>query len=221
MKLIIAASWLIAVAPILVTRAPAAIVTLEFTGTYDIAGENGAGYPVYGVSGNSVPYRFQITYDTSLDTNALFFPAGALLDGLPTLNAWHGYSASGVIATDVTFGGQTWTAANLPGRALGTSVADLWFDTDISQAAPTKSWVFFSAGFPDEGYLDLGGGPPNDGLSSTLRQLSFVSDRMGVGSSSLMTITVVPEPTSTLAAFLGLGTLALTRRGAARRRMAS
>jgi hypothetical protein len=33
--------------------------------------------------------------------------------------------------------------------------ADLWFDTDISAATPTRSWIFFSR---DSGALELGGG---------------------------------------------------------------
>ena len=105
--------------------AQAAVVTLSFSGTYDTSGDT-----IFGLSGAAVPYNFRITYDTTLDTNTFFLATGATQGGLTTTHEWHGYSVSGITATSLTFGSQTWTAGDLVPRPLAIGItANLWFDT--------------------------------------------------------------------------------------------
>jgi hypothetical protein len=191
-----------------------ALVSLSFSGTYDTFGGT-----FFGLSGAAVPYNFQITYDTTLDTNTFFFATGASLGGATTTHEWHGYSASGITFTSLTLGSQTWTAGDVSPLTPATGItADLWFDTDISLSTPTRSWILFSGGNPDSGALELGG-IANDGVNIFMQQASSVFDFDNVASravSSLMTITAVPEPTTL--AIVGLGVLALAGRKLARRK---
>jgi len=181
----------------------AAVVQLSFSGTYDTFGGT-----VFGLSGSAVPYNYQITYDTSLDTNTLYFSTGALLGSDVTTHEWFGYSASGITATSLTFGTKTWTVAALNPRipAIGVS-ADLWFNTDISVSPPTLGWALFSDG---GGKLQLGSGASAFGNIF----MSPVSSVFGgtilppSANSSNMSIQEVPEPaTIGLLALGGLGVL--------------
>src|SRR5437879_850260 len=87
----IAAALGVALGLLVAGSAQAALVTLSFSGTYDTGGGT-----VFGLSGAAVPYNFQITYDTTLNTNTFFFATGASLGGETTTHEWHGYSASGI-----------------------------------------------------------------------------------------------------------------------------
>jgi hypothetical protein len=192
----IAVALRIALALLVAGRAQAAVVTLSFSGTYNTGPST-----VFGEFGAAVPYNFQITYDTTLNTNSFFFPTGAFLGSQTTTHEWHGYSASGITATSLTFGSQTWTAGNVSPRipAIGVS-ADLWFDTDISIAAPTRCWIFFDGGSPGVGALELGAGAAN-AVNIFMEQTSSVFDNGfpgGAGFSSLMTITAPPRAPSTV-----------------------
>jgi hypothetical protein len=181
----------------------AAVVQLSFSGTY-----NTFGGTVFGLSGSAVPYNYQLTYNTSLDTNTLYFPTGALLGSDVTTHEWFGYSASGITATSLTFGTKTWTVAALSPRipAVGVS-ADLWLDTDISVSPPTLGWAFFSDG---GGKLQLGSGASAFG-NIFMSPVSSVFDGTVLplsANSSNMSIQEVPEPaTIGLLAFAGLGVL--------------
>jgi hypothetical protein len=85
--------------------ARAAILTLEFTGTYDTGNET-----LFGLSGPAVPFAFSLTYDTSLDTNTVFCAAGTTTaHGNTLLEDFYGYSKSGIIASTLTFGSHSWT----------------------------------------------------------------------------------------------------------------
>lgn len=201
--------------------AQATLVNLSFSGTYDIFIPQGT---VFGLSGPAVPYNFQITYDTTLDANTFFFATGASLGSETTTHEWHGYSASGISDTSLTFGSQTWTVGDLGPFPLEPAIgvtADLWFDTDINLSTPTRSWIGFSGGSPVPGILGLGGAI-GDGVNIFFGQTSFVIEprNLTFGLSSLMTIertvAAVPEP-NTLA-LVGLGVLALTGRKVARRK---
>src|SRR5438132_7028056 len=124
------AAWVVVFGCLGAGSTQAATVQLSFSGTYNTFGDT-----VFGLSGPAVPYNYQLTYDTSLDTNPYFFPTGAALGSDITTHEWHGYSASGITAASLTFGAKTWTATDLSPRipAVGVS-ADLWFDKDISLA---------------------------------------------------------------------------------------
>jgi len=111
------------------------VISLEFSGTYDTFGQT-----VFGLSGSAVPFDYTMTYDTSLNTSSLIIPAGAIIDGYTFGDSFYGYSASGITALNLTFGSQTWTAADLiPITPSGGYTADIWFNTDLSTATPTKT----------------------------------------------------------------------------------
>ena len=203
----------IALVLLVVGTARAERVTLTFSGTYDVGGET-----VFGVSDTDVPYAFEITYDTALDTNPLFFGTGVALGDYTTTHPWYGYSASGITATSLTFGSQTWTAGDLSPQALiGGHEADLWFDTDIGIATPTRSWIRFQGGSPGSGALNLGGSVAGMNTVEMYQHSSVLDQSHGSQRySSLMTISAiaVPEPSSLAMVILGLLALAgLRRRG--------
>ena len=119
----------------------ASIVDLTFSGNYEGA-----------VSG---PFSYSMTYDTSLDTNTEFFATGDALGGKVTTHPWYGYSASGIIDSDIEFEG----AEFLPNHILSSIVdlgdaADIWFDVDLATGAtPTLALIHFTN---LEGDLTLG-----------------------------------------------------------------
>jgi hypothetical protein len=144
----------IAVAGLVSARpACASIYTLTFSGSYNTQGQ-----AIFGQFGASVPYEFAITYDTSLGMLEFSIPQGQLLGTHTTFNPFFGYSASGITATKLTFGTQTWTASDIQliSPAPPTVSAALWFDTDITLATPTRSAITFSPGGPGVGELQLG-----------------------------------------------------------------
>ena len=193
----------IALGLLVVGTARAELVTLTFSGTYDTDGRT-----VFGVSGADVPYTFEITYNTALDTNPLFFGTGVALGSYTTTHPWYGYSASGVTATSLTFGSQTWTAGDLsPQVAPGGYEADLWFDADIGIATPTRSWISFAGGSPGSGDLNLGGAGVGINTVEMYQDSSVLEfDYFSTGYSSRMTISVlaVPEPSTYAMALAGL-----------------
>ena len=88
------------------------VISLEFSGTYDTFGQT-----VFGLSGSAVPFDYTMTYDTSLNTNSLIIPAGAIIDGITFGDSFYGYSLSGITALNLTFGSQglTFRFPNNPG----------------------------------------------------------------------------------------------------------
>jgi len=113
------------------------VISLGFSGTYDTNGQT-----VFGLSGSAVPFDYTMTYDTSLNTSSLIIPAGAIIDGYTFADSFYGYSASGITALNLTFGSQTWTAADIvPRDPVGGYSADIWFNTDLSTATPTRTWL--------------------------------------------------------------------------------
>ena len=127
---------------LIATSAHAAVVNLTFTGTYDTYGTT-----VFGLSGSAVPYSYQLTYDTSLDTSAEFYAVGANIGLQTAVHEWHGYSASGITALEVSFGTQTWGIADLvPARLTTHIVADMWLDASLEEEAPTLGRIQFKQG---------------------------------------------------------------------------
>ena len=167
----------------------AAVLELSFSGTYDTGGAT-----LFGLSGSAVPYNYEITYDTSLNTSPWFFPAGSSLGGDITTQEWHGYSASGILGCSLTFGTKTWAPADILPRvpAVGVS-ADLWCDTDLDLAAPTRIWTSF---------LDTSGNGLEIGSAASVSgstSLDLVSSVFAlhpirvIATSSDLSIQVVPE----------------------------
>ncbi|MCQ8181935.1 hypothetical protein NP603_12520 [Methylomonas sp. SURF-1] len=186
-----------------------ASVTLNFLGTYDTAGNT-----VFGQSG-IVPFNYQITYDTALDTNSQYFASGTSLGGLITTHEWYGYSSSGIISSNINFAGVSWSAGDLMNLipAIGVS-ADLWFDSDISLVTPTKAWLQFNN---VNGLLLLGGASAN-GINVSMSSTSEIRERsnfniargtMGITSDG---VNSVPEPNIFLLYLMGIGVAALVNR---------
>jgi len=190
--------------------AQATVVNLEFSGTYS------AYFPVFGLSGPNVPFSYELTYDTALNTNTDYFPTGTSLGGFTAANPFYGYSVSGITASSLTFGDETWTAADLQSRLLVAGVtADLWFNTDLDVATPTLCWIYFDIG--DDDSLQIGSSALTTGAIVSLEPLSYVKEyntmppMMPTDGSGNMAISQAPEPTTTVMGALGLA-IFLTRR---------
>lgn len=120
---------------------------LTFSGTYSLSTMSSGS--LFGVTTLPAPYSYSIVYDTALNTNSHRFLAGELISGRPALDAFYGYSRSGVLAADFTFGTQTWTAADLQWLNFSAMVgADLWFNTDLDVATPTECWIYLGTAGP-------------------------------------------------------------------------
>jgi hypothetical protein len=158
--------------------ARASIVTLLFSGTYSTQGQ-----AIFGQFGLDVPYQYEITYDTSLGMLEFSIPKGVLLGTHTTANPFFGYSASGITATKLTFGTQTWMASDIQliSPAPPTVSAALWFDADITMATPTRSAISFSPGGPGNGQLQLGGLATNSGNQILLLPESRVFQTLTTG----------------------------------------
>jgi hypothetical protein len=176
----------------------AAVVVLNFNGAYDTQGAT-----ILGQNGSSVPFSYQITYDTSLDTDTDFIASGTNSGGNVTTHDWYAYSKSGITATNLTFGTQTWTTLDsfIPGTQGGFA-ADLWFDTDISLAAPTRAWMDLDK---SGNYLIFGERTVNAG-QVYISPLSFVGDTSNneASSTSFSISSSVPEPSRCILLFVGL-----------------
>ena len=132
-----------------VVPAKAAVVTLTFTGTYDnltfMGVSNFAGWPTSSLT--SIPFSYSLTYDTSLNaSNASVVTAGSVVGPYSYVAShdMYGYTIGGLLSVNKTLGNLSWGVSDLQGRTpFGGAVGDLWFDVDISQATPTRAWVYF------------------------------------------------------------------------------
>ena len=182
--------------------ASAMLYDLTFSGTYDTHGDT-----FFGLSGSAVPFSYSMTYDTSLDTNTEFFDTGVLLGYETTTHQWHGYSKSGIIASDFTFGTKTFLLSSLNPMipAVGVS-ADLWLDTDISTGdTPTLSWMYFGSASSDSLVL---GRSVGDTVNIYMEAVSDIRDSgsfPGARSTSIdITMAPVPVPGAVLLGMIGL-----------------
>ena len=172
-----------------------------------------------------------MTYDTSLNTNSLIIPAGAVIGGDTFADSFYGYSASGITALNLTFGSQTWTAADIiPRDPAGGYSADIWFNTDLSTATPTRTWLLADVSSPDPldpcyylCELQIGGGiaPP---VMFDTRSFIFDGLLLPVFSNDMVISSgvpeSVPEPKTSVMIITALGLLGLGggRRGPDRNR---
>jgi len=192
-------------------HANGAIVELTIFGTVDTFGST-----VFGENGAAIPFAVSITYDTSLDTNTNFFNTGNSIGADTAANPFYGYSASGIVATDLTFGTGVWDAADiLPFEiALGIE-ADFWLDTDISiGATPTLGSFSFESG---NGFIAFGEVVYSGGDIS-MENIGFVEDfgTAGIGNITISGFTLsggaVPEPSVVILGLAAIPFLCLRRR---------
>ena len=211
-------------AALAVVPARAAIVTLTFTGTYDNLTFQGvstfAGWSTSDLT--SIPFSYSLTYDTSLNaSNASVVTAGSVV-GLYNHVASHdmyGYTSSGLLSVTKTLGNLSWSVADLnPITPFGGAVGDLWFDVDISQATPTKSWVEFGdSGNPASYFSNIGQGMVNPNYllfePSTRIERTDGMRWENVRTTSAPSITSsVPEPSALSLLAVGLGVVLRRRR---------
>ena len=199
------------------------VISFEFSGTYDTFGQT-----VFGLSGSAVPFDYTMTYDTSLNTNSVIIPAGAIIDGYTYADSFYGYSVSGITALNLTFGSQTWTAADIVPR----DPADIWFNTDLSTATPTRTWLLADVSSPDPldpcyylCELQIGGAFAGFGGVVMFYNRSVISDGLldSVFSSKVVISSgpeSIPEPKTSVMMITALGLLGLVgvRRGPDRNR---
>lgn len=192
----------IAVFSALVASAGGVPYQLTFSGTYTMSTVFPPSDSLFGVSPLPAPFTYTITYDTALDTNTYYFPIGSTIDGKNVLQPFYGYSASGVLGANLTFGTQTWAASDIvwlnPAMTIG---AELWFNTDLDAATPTECWIRFSAGTAN---LDLGsaallGLGPDQGLGylagrSTLSDYAGPSGDYLAFDTTIQRVPLVPMP---------------------------
>ncbi len=196
----------------------AAIVTLTFTGTYDnltfMGVSNFAGWSTTGLT--SIPFSYSLTYDTSLnDPNASRVTAGSVVgpNGWVASHDMYGYTSGGLLSVNKTLGNLSWGSADLMGQTpYAGAVGDFWFDADISQATPTRSWVYFrnsSSHFSNlgQGLLNTSGGVDYYLFSQEARIIRTGGmSQENVQTSSPFTITSsIPEPSSLSLLAIGLG----------------
>lgn len=204
--------------------ARAAIVTLTFTGTYDNLTFMGvstfAGWSTNGLT--SIPFSYSLTYDTSLnDPNASVVTAGSVVG--PSYVASHdmyGYTSSGLLSVNKSLGNLSWGIGDFQGQTpFGGAVGDLWFDVDISQATPTRAWVYFENA---DSYRSNIGQSMVTGVGSTdyigFESLTRIDRTVGMRTEIVRTTSApsitssIPEPSALSLLALGLGGLAILRR---------
>ncbi len=196
--------WLVAVAgtPVSVN---AALIDLTFSGVY----QNPSDVVIFGESGDNIPFSYTMTYDTSLDTNTQFYASGDLIGTRMTNHPWYGYSASGIVASDFSFGTKSFSTADILAGSPGTgALADLWFDTDIALAAPTLTWIFFRDA---DGDLAVGGGYINLENVIFLGDVSYLdeNDSSLISVAGPLRISGASVPSPATLALVGLGLVGL------------
>lgn len=118
----------------LTVGAQAEVVKLRFVGGLELIG-----------SGNPTPFSFELVYDTALNTSHAVALTGELIDGVfSAQNDFYGYSRSGIVSTNFSFDGTSWTVDDLSATVITSNFgADFFFDADIASATPTRAALTF------------------------------------------------------------------------------
>lgn len=172
--------------------ANSSIVTLNFAGNYNNVN------PLFGQANGAFSYN--LVYDTSLDTNNVFVPAGGSIFGFPTTGEWYGYSKSGIVSANFTFGSHTWNLSSLNPRNYGGGIsADFFLNADLETSSPTSSIIVF---FDNSGFLLTGDYNIVNNIVSMSGESTISDSSASVRATGPVTITTsrsvnaVPEPSS-------------------------
>lgn len=190
----------------LASATQAVVVNINLSGTYDTNGDS-----VFGLTGSAVPFSYDMVYDTDLDDNSFFFASGSNIGPFEAIHDWYGYSDSGIVSSNFTFGTHTFPMSAISPRTITSGVsAHFWTDADIATSTPNHFWMsiydgsdelVFDGAAADETYLWM-----YQGLSDIIDD-----DEGSDGNSENMTITVTPVPEPTTLAVFGLGALWFAR----------
>lgn len=181
----------------------AAVVKLRFAGNLGPVGAEA-----------TTPFGFEMVYDTARNTSDAVALSGQVVDNqISVVNDFYGYSRSGIVSTNFTFGGMTWTVNDLDEVHITDSLtADFFLDADIATAAPTKAALrlFNSSGLFVGGVYSYGlGGPRLHGLQDAVQIFDDSNELYGPFSVSRESVaSEVPEPSSMAllaVALVGLG----------------
>ena len=183
----------------------AAVVKLRFAGSFDPDGQSA-----------TMPFDFELVYDTARNTSQAVALSGQVVDGVISVaNDFYGYSRSGILSTNFRYGGMTWTVDDLDEVIVSSSLtADFFLDADIASATPTR----FALEFFNTQSLFVGGlyskglgGPRIYGLHEGVNFFDPSNDLYGLASLSReVLVSDVPEPSSI--ALVGIALLGLCAR---------
>ncbi|WP_338846776.1 hypothetical protein V8J88_23775 [Massilia sp. W12] len=122
--------------------AQAALYNLHFSGTLNTYGQT-----IHGVSGDAVPYQFEVTLDSSA-AEPVKLAAGQHTPYIRTETDWYGYSAAHVKSVNILFGDKRYLMSELdynPRRNVSISQlwnAPIWLDGRVEQGARNGAMQF-------------------------------------------------------------------------------
>ena len=171
------------------------------------------------------PFTLEMVYDPALNTNTNVFMEEEQLAGSDYAgNDFYGYSASGVVSLDLTFGDPASATEislsgddlnlNLRSPAAGIS-AHIWMNTDIMQSTPSLIDMRINLADPgeNEGGVGIGSLDGNFDSSAGIWNVSILNevgleDELSGGEAdgtwSNIEMTVIPEPATFGLLFSGL-----------------
>lgn len=227
-----------------------AVITLTFNGTYDTANttyfadDTATGTPssltVFGLSQPSANVSYTFSFNEGATPDILTSgSAVTLINGDPAsgtlARTWYAYSTSDLAAVSANVGGSIWDMTDLGGFSSNELVVNggagtgknIWFDQDITVAAPTRAIFDFdnsngSFTGTTNGFLIAGNAANNAGIvdSDAVALIGQYKANTGnppfveAGSTSFTITSTVPEPSRALLLMFGLAGLQLRRKRA-------
>lgn len=177
--------------------------------------------PVFGLTGTH-GFSLQLVYDPALNTNTNVVLEGEEFGSSNSFagNDFFGYSASGVLSLNATFGS---VELPLEGALLSERFpapgisADIWMDTDITQSTPALMDLMLFFDEPNlVGTLQIGGLDENAQSEVVVFNELWIEDDDTRGSAegqwTSLDMTVIPEPSSFGLLLAGLAALCAMRR---------